>query len=89
MMKAIHSRQRETAVPAWAFLLFSVTLDEWLLHFFTLTDLSVMRFFCLTLFSLSFAAGLGLLVSFIPCDRARRITAPAAWPASIPAWRSS
>ena len=32
MMKAIHSRQRETAVPAWAFLLFSVlpvVLELW------------------------------------------------------------
>ena len=75
MMRALHSRRREVAVPAWAFLLFSVTLDEWLLHFFTLTEFSVIRFFCLTLFSLSFAAGLGFIVSFIPRDRARRITA--------------
>ena len=65
MMRALHSRRREVAVPAWAFLLFSVTLDEWLLHFFTLTEFSVIRFFCLTLFSLSFAAGLGFIVS--PC----------------------
>ena len=59
-------------VPAWAFLLFTVLYNEWMLHFWITEDLLPGRFAAVTAFAIGFGGVLGLLVSLIPGKKSQK-----------------
>lgn len=54
---------KQINIPSWVFLIFSILLDELMLHFWTITQPSLWRFLCVFFFGLSFSLFLGFFSS--------------------------
>lgn len=75
MRDKLKSKMKQINIPAWVFLVFSILLDELLLHFWTLEKASLFRFLCVLFFGLSFGLFVGFLSSLGKSARFSRIFA--------------